>query len=361
MGKSYKPRHAVDIFRVRYWYTGVMQELKFDTAYQAERQIEPEHFHVQDLRTVYPGKWRRYAVGENTPQKKLVMTVDLQAKGSAHELNHPLWLILKRLSSEKFKASSYIRLLNPAIQSIVMRPGTDRLGAPLVWIPYANFKANVLLRRGTLDALAMLVLYWHRAKMQVDREQTEAVATSIYHMLLLIGWDIRNRQLHSELFSIFKAEIFDKTGWKDGLFATDSKTFELSICLLHHGAEADPGKKALNTTVWKKENQRIQALLTGKYGFDLLFAMKPFCVPTWQFGPPSQHNLNHWEVTRGYWAWGWNCLLNGRQGTFPDRDVIISDRDFNRLLTQQHYVLAWFNDRSGFPSSGTENKKRNIT
>ena len=96
MGKSGKPRHAVDVFRVRYWYTGVMRELKFDTAYQAERQIEPEHFHVQDLRTVYPGKWRRYAVGENTPQKKLVMAVDLLAKGSAYELIHPLWFILKK-------------------------------------------------------------------------------------------------------------------------------------------------------------------------------------------------------------------------------------------------------------------------
>ncbi|WEE23925.1 hypothetical protein [Aeromonas caviae] len=126
MGKSGKPRHAVDIFRVRYWYTGVTRELKFDTAYQAERQIEPEHFHVQDLRTVYPGKWRRYAVGENTPQKKLVMAVDLLAKGSAHELTHPLWLILKKLNSEKFKAESYLRLLNPSIQSIVMRSGTDR-------------------------------------------------------------------------------------------------------------------------------------------------------------------------------------------------------------------------------------------
>lgn len=80
---------------VRYWYTGVMRELKLDTAYQAERQIEPEHFHVQDLRTVYPGKWRRYAVGENTPQKKPVRAVDLLAKGSAYELIHPLWLILK--------------------------------------------------------------------------------------------------------------------------------------------------------------------------------------------------------------------------------------------------------------------------
>ncbi|WEE23924.1 hypothetical protein [Aeromonas caviae] len=180
-------------------------------------------------------------------------------------------------------------------------------------------------------------------------------------MLLIIGWDIRNRQLHRELFSIFKAEIFDKTGWKDGLFATDSKTFELSICLLHHGAESDPGKKALNTAVWKKENQRIQALLAGKMGFDILFAMKPFCVPTWQFGPPSRSHLDHWAVIRGYWAWGWRCLLNGHKETIPDRDVRISDPDFNRLLTQQRYVLSWFNDRPGFLSLGTESKKRNIT
>ncbi len=361
MGKLLKPRHAVDVFRVRYWYTGVMRELKFDTAYQAERQIEPEHFHVQDLRTVYPGKWRRYAVGENTPQKKLVMAVDLLAKGSAYELFHPLWLILKKLSSEKFKAESYLRLLNPAIQSIVMRSGTDRLGAPLVWIPYSNFKADVLLRRGTLDALAVLVLYWHRAKMQDDREQTEAVAIAIYHMLLIIGWDIRNRQLHRELFSLFRTEIFDKTDWKDGLFATDSKTFELSICLLHQGAGADPDKEGMNIAVWKKENRRIQALLAGKKGFDIRFAMKPLCAPAWQFGPPSQHNLNHWAVARGYWAWGWDCILNGQNGTFPDRDVRISDPDFNRLLTQQRYVLAWFNDRPGFLSLGTESKKQNIT
>ena len=180
-------------------------------------------------------------------------------------------------------------------------------------------------------------------------------------MLLIIGWDIRNRQLHRELFLLFKAEIFDKTGWKDGLFATDSKTFELSICLLHQGAGADPDKEGMNIAVWKKENRRIQALLAGKKGFDIRFAMKPLCVPAWQFGPPRRRHLDHWAVIRSYWAWGWGCLLNGRQGTIPDRDVIISDRDFNRLLTQQRYALSLFNDRSGLLSLGTESKKRNIT
>lgn len=55
-----------------------------------------------------------------------------------------------------------------------MRPQTDQLGAPLAWAPYTNLKAKMLLRRGTLDTLAALVLYWHDAKARNDNPQAEA-------------------------------------------------------------------------------------------------------------------------------------------------------------------------------------------
>ncbi len=343
MTKSLKPRNVVDVFRVRYWYTGVMHKLKFETAYQVERKIEPDHFRLQDQRTVYPGKWRRYAVGENTPQKKLVLTVDQQAKGSAYELNHPLWLILKKLSSDKFKATSYIRYLNPTIQSVVMRPQTDQLGAPLAWAPYTNLKAKVLLRRGTLDALAALVLYWHDAKTRNDHPQAEAVATSIYHMLLLIGWDMRSRQLHTGLFSLFRAEIFDKTIWEEGCFAVDNDTFEISICLLHNCFDSNSDKERMKASDWRKEMTRIQELLAGDKGFDIRFAMKPFCLPQWNFGPPSRNEVVQWEIHRRHWAWGWDCLLHNRIGKFPENSIDNVDPDDNWALEREEDIYLRIN------------------
>lgn len=321
MIKEKKIRHAVDVFRVRYWYRGVMRELKLNTAYKVERQIEPEHFHIRDQRTVYPVKWKKYELGKRTPQKKLVLTTDSLAKGSKYELEHPLWTILKKLTSENFKAIEYIHSLDPTIQALILQSPKNRLNESRTWISYTNSKAKVLLRRGTLDALAALVLYWNEAKSHKKDQETESIALSIYHMLLLIGWDVRDRQLLSEFFSLFKAEVFDRTTWENGRFAVDKDTFEISICLLHNRYGANLNKDAMNASDWRKEMSRIQNLLTIDTGFDIWFAMKPLCLPQWSFGPPTRDDIINWEIYRRYWAWGWDCLLYNKKDKYPNNSI----------------------------------------
>ncbi|WP_316678535.1 hypothetical protein [uncultured Tolumonas sp.] len=344
MVKEKKMRHAVDVFRVRYWYRGVMRELKLNTAYKVERQIEPEHFHIRDRRTVYPVKWTRYKLGENTPQKKLVLTTDNLAKGSKYELDHSLWTILKKLTAKNFKATEYIQSLDPTIQALILQSPKNRLNESRTWISYTNSKAQVLLRRGTLDALAALVLYWHEAKSHKNHQQIESITLSIYHMLLLIGWDVRDRQLLSEFFSLFKAEIFDKTAWANGSFAVDKDTFEISICLLHNRYGANLNKDAMKASDWRKEMSRIQNLLTIDTGFDIWFAMKPLCLPQWNFGPPTRSEVMHWEIYRRHWAWGWDCLLHNKKVDYPDNDLYEYDLNTDCIVTRSEDIYLQIQD-----------------
>lgn len=347
LAKSQKHRrHPVDTFRVRYWYAGVERTLNCDSAYKVERRIEPDHFHYQHQRTTYPNKWRRsYVTGNNTPQSKLVHEVDLRVTGSARELNHPLWLILKQLDSGKIRIPICISNLDPAIQAIIMQPQNERFGSPRVWTPFTSRQERMLLKRGDLDALAALVLYWWDAKCRVQWKEVQDIATTIYHMLLLIGKLFRQRNLHAELLSLFTTSIFNQTPWSYGRFGVDTVTYELSLSLLH----SDIDNSTMSASQWRSEVTRILKHLSGEKGFDVKFAMDPFCLPSWEYGPPSQTALIQWEEHRRLWAWGWDCLLQGINGIFPPQEAFFFNAPWDTDIMRKETLRVQINNKCWDP------------
>jgi len=283
--------------------------------------LEPEHFRRQHQRTVYPSKWSRYAAGENTPQIRLVRKVDIHAPGSARELNHPLWAILKSMGKRMGSIADWIGRLDPAVQSVMLQPRHDCFGAPRELAPFSRRQGRKLLRRGDLDALAALVLYWIEADRQDDAEAMEEVASMIYSLLLIVGLDLQKRGLGAELLLLFTAMIFDVTPWMNGYFAVDEKSFDLSVLVLHHCTH--PADDPVKTPRWRERVRRMLSLLSGKTGFDMMFAMQPFCLPAWDAGPPTRSDWAFWESERRHWAWGWDCIFNGKPGKFPPAETYL--------------------------------------
>ena len=317
-------RHPVDVLRVRYWFQGVLKALDCQTAYQLEKLLEPEHFRRQHQRTVYPSKWNRYGAGENTPQIRLVRKVDGHAAGSARELNHPLWAILKTMGRKTVSMADWIGRLDPGVQSIMLQARHDCFGAPRELAPFNRRQGNRLLRRGDLDALAALVLYWIEADRQDNAEQMREVAGMIYHLLLIVGLDFHKRNLGAELLLLFTARIFDLTPWAGGHFGVDAKSFDISLLILHHMTH--PADDPVRTPRWRERVGRMLKLLAGNKGFDVMFAMRPFCLPAWEAGPPTLSEWASWETDRRYWAWGWDCIFKGVQGKFPPDEAEVPGR-----------------------------------
>lgn len=313
-------RHPIDTFRVRYWYQGIAKALDCqESSYQVEKRLERERFTRKNGRTSYPGKWSRYAQGMHTPQVRYVRSFESQVPGSARELNHPLWAILKRADSKSINATDWMTRLDPSVQMCVFRSQHDCFGAPRALEPFGDRQGQKLLRRGDLDALAALVLYWHEAARKGEADAQETVAALIYQMLLIIGLEFHKRKLNTELLQLFTATIFNTTPWLNGRFAVDSFTFEISILILHRWAHSsdDPAK----TPRWRKLAGEMVHLLKGKKGWGVMFAMKPFFIPCWDCGPPRYCDWAEWEGYRRRWAWGWACLQNDRLGKFPPKEV----------------------------------------
>ncbi|CAD5360950.1 hypothetical protein PWK40_004431 [Citrobacter koseri] len=315
-------RHPADVLRVQYWFHGVSKALNCRAAYQLEKLFEPEHFRRQNQRTSYPNKWGRYAAGDNTPQLKLLQMVEARAPGTQRELQHPLWHFLKRQGSTRPLTSNDMSKLDPNVQMIVFKPlHNAHFGAPRSWVPFSRQVANKLLRHGDLDALAALVVYWGIAKSQGSAKEIEYVAATIYRMLLVVGVFFYHRKLHAELLMLFTTVIFDHTPWAVGRFGIDTATFYFSILVLH--SPFDPNREVMSTQAWNEKIIKINGLLSGKMGFDMKFALEPFCLPTWELGPPTRQNWTVWEQQRRYWAWGWHCLLHQIIGKFPPMEVAV--------------------------------------
>nr|WP_199064472.1 hypothetical protein [Chromobacterium sp. ASV5] len=324
-------RDSVDILRVRYWYSGVMKALGCSRPYQIERRLEPGRFRLKDGHTSYPNKWGGYAKGVHKPRVAQVRMVESHVPGSARELNHPLWAILLRMGKKPIIIADWIARLDPSVQACVLVPQHDRFGAPRILATFNRRNGQKLLRRGDLDALAALLLYWIDAGHRKALDEQEELGGVIYQLLLIVGLDFFKRKLCAEFFTTFRSKVLDITPWTNGYFAVDASTFETSLLILHRLAhpEDDPSQ----TPQWRKRVRKMLDLLSGKMGYDLFYSMQPFFIPKWEAGPPTRSDWAFWEDRRRHWAWGWDCVLQGKIGKFPPDDARVPGWNYPRHRT----------------------------
>jgi hypothetical protein len=205
----------INVIRVRFWYAGVKQKTGLTTTYQLERHFEPLTKTAIDKRTPFRNKWSKYQAGKHTPGAVLVSLVDAKIPGSARELNHPLWEVLRLGERVLPKIDVWMEKLEPRVQAVVYHPPQDGMNALKLRKPYTSMLSNKLVKLGNLDALTALLLYWLESKQLGQHDNNRFQACSIYQLLLMMGMDFCDRNIAEELFVLFLASIFTQTDWGD--------------------------------------------------------------------------------------------------------------------------------------------------
>ncbi|HEJ3687094.1 hypothetical protein [Pseudomonas aeruginosa] len=315
-------RDAADILRVRFWYEGVRQRAGMDSAYELEQLFEPESFRrrPKDGKPCHRCKWQRYREGRHTPQNRLAERVNAQLPGAIQELRHPLWDVLKLKPNRSALSEAILQRLMPDVLAVLYEPVG---GTQVYWqrAPVARTLIARLERIASLDALAALVWLLFEALAQDHRERANNLVRGIYAVLLMLGIWWQERQLADSMMALFAERILP-------LAAPQYLRFNMSSQDLVK-ASAGLNLVVYNTDVsqhsdlpWQQRVRIMRNLLSGHFGLDVASAFSPVyalasCES--QEAPPAV--IEQLRLDEQLRAWGWNCILAGRDEAFPPSNI----------------------------------------
>jgi len=321
-------RRLINLLRVRYWYEGVKQRTGLATAYQLERHFEPLTKTEIDKRTPFRNKWSGYQAGKHKPGAALTNLVDAEILGSARELNHPLWEVLRLGERVLPKIDDWMEKLEPRIQAVVYYQ-PEGMTALKLRQPYSSALSNRLVKLGNLDALTALMLYWLESKQTEQAANMRYQARGIYQLLLMMGIDFCDRNIAEELFVVFLARVFYQTDWDDRLFAINPVHYvrgvERLYCLLFEVSDSRPFSS------WTARCRTMYQLLDGKYVLYIKIGLGIVLMPNWQYGPPTEMQWKAWHSDFIGWQWGWIHLNQGTIGTYGSDSLW-------KALAKQHEI-----------------------
>lgn len=259
-------RHAVTQFKVRLWYACVSSGMANMSAYGLENYFEPLDIQTTDERTPFRNKWSRYMRGENTPRKQLLKKVERDVPNTQVIIEHLLWRLLEQpeiKTSEKWTA-----LLPSEIRSRVdacfVKDGKKRI----IESKYSSRLTYYLAIRTSLDTLFALTILWACSS---KTEVQQGYAAAIYQALLIFFAKNDNKTLATELFLIFKNQVFLATDQRNVIFELEEEIYERNLSILKRMLDRNKNAFASTTSV----NSRMLAILNGKFGLGLSVLLRP--------------------------------------------------------------------------------------
>jgi hypothetical protein len=309
-------RRLINRLRTRYWYVGVKQKTGLTNAYQLERHFEPLTKTDIDSRTPFRNKWSKYQADKSKPGPALTSLVDAKIPGSARELNHPLWDVLRLGERVLPKIDSWMETLESRVQAIVYPPPKDPMHVWKLRQPYTPTLSYKLVKLGNLDALTALLLYWLESKRFGNNDDNQCQVHCIYQLLLMMGMDLCGRNIAEELFMLFLASVFNQTEWGDRRFGINPVHYLRGVELLEGVLYQVPDLKPFSSGTARC--QAMCLLLSGKRGYDVHYGLNVLLIPNWQLGPPTEQQWGVWLDDYRCWQWGWLHLNRGTHGRLPD-------------------------------------------
>jgi len=262
-------------------------------------------------------KWQRYAKGTHTPHSALASQVDKDFPGSAIELNHMLWSVLRSPSDSAGNVDVLLKGLGPDIQRIVFEFNESGVGA--------SYKRRRLDRRllwrlecrANIDALACLTLLLLEAAELREQLWVFEIARRIYSVLLILGVELSERGVANELFQLYTERIFPLSSWENRRFCFDGFNYSFMSSLLN--IQAFRTKNTFGRTLnWRERARVMLKLLNGDMGQDVLFAFLP---PFVFDGPIDDAARDRIELDDRLKRWGLGCLLAGKIEPFPPSEI----------------------------------------
>lgn len=196
-----------DLIRIIYWYRGLSLRLKTQSHYEVGKRIEPAAYWVtEDGRSHYHrNKWSKYAIGKHRPNMGLIQRADAICPGSAIEINHVLWKMLRQRPTGRVEIEKLEAGLCARARQILLRWETQCIGTRgQVNEPFAR----QLQMLDCLDSFAAMQLQCERAWLAGDSEVAFEWVRRIYAGFFVHGVELLNRGITRPLMDLIDMRLF---------------------------------------------------------------------------------------------------------------------------------------------------------
>lgn len=255
-------RDKVDRLRTKFWYLSLCGRIGKWTVYMLEKTFEQIPY------TMKKGKWRYFRDGRRVPASALVTRADNhpRGKGTAREINHVLWKVLRLDFDLRRGADFWLHQLSPDVQNIFFITDLDPVdGKYYERRRIDGRQLRALERQASLDSLACLTILFREACGKNEREFMRIIAESIYRALLIVSQDYPMSVLAGDVFELYAERIFSilpsdvsPLEISSARFAEDSTALAYQFaCTIEHN---DPP-----TDSWPARAALFHDILRGKY------------------------------------------------------------------------------------------------
>lgn len=298
-----KRRDLTDALATVGWYRRLHQKSGRARPYGIGLTVEPDaYWKKSESERFHRNKWPKYARGRHRPQSTLVDAAERAFPGSASELNHLVWAILKIPPTTLSQITELESKLGPDVRLAISR-----------WHPRVRASKNGAITRfasaleqsASLDALAALLLQCRAAQLTGEHETALRWTPWIYRSLLMQGVNLLTLGVAQPLFELVELRLLSDVsheGWRYWF----PKGFYLEAV------------GALFDVLWHIEGapytsmndgQRIsymRRVLDGDFGWDLKFAFRAVKRPCSDGTPMQEDALRDSQESINLFAWAWN-------------------------------------------------------
>lgn len=309
-------RDQTDVLRCVFWHHGLRRQVNASSAYRLEQLFEPDSFRTVDKIRRNRNKWQKYAKGQHIPCAGLVEKVEQRVPGSAKDLNHVLWQILRLNKPLSENREKWLSQLQPSLTTLIVTSGDGPFGQGKIRPSVDKRLLNRIEQQTSVDALAYMTILFLEAVEGGQQELAFNIANRLFEMLLMLGVELEQRKIGLALFDLYVERIFKKVTWKSGRFIWEEIDFLAYSGVLNLYAFKSKSSKKTSLS-WPERVMNMRQVLQGRLGYDLKFALAPL-----YFSSPVDAELRVQEQ-RAYQRqqnlkkWGWNCINEDVQGRYP--------------------------------------------
>lgn len=264
-GKGYKER--VNKVRRILWYYFIERRLSAHSAYEVEGLLDINAFYRNEYGELSnKNKWIRYKNGNVSPNKSLLLSVEKKLPGSSHIFNHVLWTILQNKTTLSYERC--LTQLAPDIQRLVFQKGNLSFLSEVRRSAVTDKKLQAIERRANIDALACITILLLESLENKNSKLTLSLARSLFRVLLVLCASLPWQFCQSDLFIIFRENVFSRIASDEYRIQLDEYDFNNSIELLKQSLFHIEDNLLFGSEKYDP-NKIMLDVLCGKYGLQM--------------------------------------------------------------------------------------------
>ena len=320
-----KARATHDAIRVAYWYEGLKQRTGIETPYGLELHFEGEAFKRNTDGTIrhYPNKWSGYERNLTTPKKKTLARVERLAPGSTHDLEHPLWDLIREL--DQGHTPEYDRLLKSLSVDILKVLFSSCQSGFSIYsgrVKSTQILLDKLERRASLDALTGLIALMLEAVGRKEDEFLLRAAQSIHNVLLMVTIELASRKVADQVVNWIVDKILPLGAPPNLKFAMSSKDYIEASAYLNLMVYQNSKRKGRDLT-WPQRVKVMSQLINGRMSYDVYYAMRPKYDLVTESSKVCTQALHKFKRHLALREWGWSIIKSGEIAHFPPVDLAL--------------------------------------